>query len=192
MRSFLDYDGHLCGSCSYCCWALKAPVPRFVSIREAAGEEVKPANTPCRWMRPGGGCAQHDRLPEGSACRGYACPWVLTTMPETRRLVRLAGGVTYPWTAHRPDVFQEVLGEPWVEAKGVMPLVPDCIPAEKAVALVRRTGAIPAARSRRDANGHVVDGFDVALERLTAAADLAAAEEAWEQALRDGGLPRAA
>ena len=158
-----------------------------------AVEEEKPANHACRWLRPEGGCVRHDSLPADSTCRRYACAWVLNNTPHLRHLVRLVDGRVYPWRAHRPDGFRQVLAEPWVEMPGVMPMAPETIPLWKAIELVRRTRMIPAARAAKNPGGMITGGFRVGLLRLASGAGAGTGETIWARALDgDDGLPCAA
>jgi hypothetical protein len=99
--------------------------------------------------------------------------------------VKLASGAVYPGRVHRPDVFAAVLSEPWVEARGVMPLVPAWFGAEHAIELTRETRTIPAARPDKLPDGTSI-GFRATLQKLTAAADGAAGRARWDAAIGYG------
>jgi len=187
MRIDVAYNGELCQGCTYCCWALKATV--------VAGDlrtpVEKPPNSACHWLVAGVGCQIHSQLDPQSACARYACPWVMLQRPEWLHLVRIDDHTPFPWPVHRPDVFQSLLAEPWVEATGIMPAVPRLIPVDRAVALARQTRSILAARAVTDAFGSATVGFLVGCQPLARDAHPAAAE-LWSQEVQRACLPRAA
>lgn len=188
MRLEIRYDGELCRGCTFCCWSLKAQVPALCG----QGWIDKPAGQACPWLEPGKGCRIHDQLSRDSICRRYACPWVMLQRPDWALHVRLADGTPVWWLAHRPDAFQELLGEPWVQVRGVMPLVPAAIPVERALALARRTRSILATRAALDPFGVAPIGFEVGCQALAPETDTLAASRAWEQELLSFCMPKAA
>lgn len=189
-----SYDGSLCGECSWCCYVYDVMVPDGFPPERPDSTDLfqvlKPGGKLCQWHSqtgvkgmwpPGGGCFWHDdglgRYPP--TCRAYACPFVRLEFPAIPQLagVLTSDGRPYPYQVHRPDVFAAVLREPWVEAQGIMPLVPVLIPARLAVILVRITKLIPAAIVR--------DGLYVAIIRELALLDASAKQQgkaAWTHA----------
>lgn len=174
----VSYDGSQCGPCTWCCRIYRVVVPTLLQIDRPM---TKLPGTLC-WWQGAARCALHGHSRYPDQCSGFACPHILLDGAAPAQ-VRLASGAPYPVRVHRPDAFAKLLSEPWVEAPSVMPLVPACLPVDRANALMRSTQIAPAAIAVRFPDS--TTGFEAALQRLVRGADVAAGKLAWAAALQE-------
>jgi hypothetical protein len=148
----IEYDGSLCGDCTFCCWGYGVRVP-------AADEKGKPSYitrlsppaTSCWWLGENG-CQIHADPLYPVVCGSFVCPYVLVEDPRTRGLVELSNNRPWPaaWRLHRPGTLLQALQDIVPPGVSLMPAVPAAVPLEAAAALVRASHSLPAARKRDD------------------------------------------